>query len=124
MLEFQKKNFFFEFKTKKKNPMSLTIVLGSMYSGKSEELMRRVRRFKAIDWTVCVINSAHDSRCDAGMVQSHSGQTHTAMKSHTLADINVSDYAVVAVDEAQFFEDVVQATRQWLAEQNMLYWRA
>ena len=97
--------------------MSLTLVLGSMFSGKTEELMRRVRRYKAIGWGVLVVNSHLDTRVEQEkkQVRSHDGRGHAAVMTESLTPLDVSEYPVVAVDEAQFFEDLVPAVKQWLS---------
>lgn len=50
--------------------MSLEIIIGSMYSGKTTELMRRVNRFKSIGMNCQVVNHVNDKRIG---VQTHSG---------------------------------------------------
>uniref|UniRef100_A0A6C0KCL7 thymidine kinase n=1 Tax=viral metagenome TaxID=1070528 RepID=A0A6C0KCL7_9ZZZZ len=87
----------------------LEIILGCMFSGKSSELIRRVSRYEAIGHKCCVINSALDSRTDG--VATHSGKSREALKVHELGAATSShvflDAQVVAVDEAQFFGDLV-----------------
>ena len=97
--------------------MSLTLVLGSMFSGKTEALMRRVRRYKAIGWGVLVVNSHLDTRVEkVQQVRSHDGRGHAAVMAESLSNLDVSEYPVVAIDEAQFFSDLVTAVHSWLAQ--------
>lgn len=88
----------------------LEIILGCMFSGKSSELIRRVSRYEAIGHKCCVINSALDTRTDG--VSTHSGKTRRALKVHDLGEVSRCDVfldaQIVAVDEAQFFGDLIE----------------
>ena len=95
--------------------MSLTLVLGSMFSGKTRELLRRVQMYTAIGWGVLVVNSYLDTRVEQEQVRSHDGHGHAATMAKSLANLDVSKVPVVAVDEAQFFEDLVPAVHKWLS---------
>ena len=96
--------------------MSLVMILGAMCSGKTTEMMRRVARYRAIQWHVTVINSTKDTRCGSGQVRSHSGQTDSAIKSYHLQDVTqtIPRGSVVAIDEAQFFTDLVVMVKLWV----------
>lgn len=84
----------------------LEVIAGPMFSGKSEELLRRVRRAEIAQRGVLVVSHALDSRRGVGRVSSHSGQ---AAVSHTVSDaveippLLGPETELVAVDEAQFF---------------------
>ncbi|NII68883.1 thymidine kinase [Microbacterium ulmi] len=85
----------------------LQVVAGPMFAGKSEELMRRVRRARIAGLAVEVVSHALDDRRGAGQVSSHSG---LSVPSHAVADVDALVAAVrarrldiVAIDEAQFF---------------------
>jgi thymidine kinase len=88
--------------------MSLELIVGCMFSGKSTELIRRIRRFQSIGKRVCVINHAKDTRTD-DKVQSHHGDNVKAMKmDHLLNFVNSMEdmYDVICIDEGQFFDDL------------------
>ena len=110
--------FFFPAFESKKNPtMSLTLIFGSMFSGKTEELIRRVRRYEAIGWTACVVNSSSDTRvAGRNVVRTHTGATHSAVVTSDLSEIG-PDPKVVAVDEAQFFEDLEAHVCRWVEDE-------
>lgn len=84
----------------------LEVIAGPMFAGKSEELLRRVRRARFARRGVVVVNHALDSRRGVGRVSSHSG---TGVSSHAVSDAGQiaehldDDTELVAVDEAQFF---------------------
>ena len=87
----------------------IDIIIGCMYSGKSEELQRRVRRFQAISKPCMVINSILDIRTDS-TVKSHSNIKLSAYKVDKLLSITHNhefiNSEVIAIDEAQFFTDL------------------
>lgn len=88
--------------------MSLKLIIGCMFSGKSTELIRRIRRFQSIGKRVCVINHEADARTD-DKVQTHYGDNVKAMKmDHLLDFVNSMEdvYDVICIDEGQFFDDL------------------
>ena len=91
--------------------MSLELILGSMYSGKTTELLRRVRRFQSIGKRVLVLNHALDKRYGDG-VHTHYGDGTVAVQLESLQSFETcfdASIDVVAVDECQFFPDLVPA---------------
>lgn len=89
-----------------------------MFSGKSEELMRRVRRARIAGRRVQVVGHALDVRSETGLVASHAGQRLAAMP---VADVAALPGAVgldlLAIDEAQFFgPELVDAVTEIVAD--------
>ena len=89
--------------------MALELIIGSMYSGKSTELMRQVARLKSIGMRCLVIYHTNDTRVDGDYVQSHDGKKIEAIKTDDLLLINVRPYDAIAIDEAQFFHNLKSA---------------
>src|SRR5437764_10881398 len=88
----------------------IEVICGSMFSGKTEELIRRVRRAQIARQKVQVFKPIIDVRYSAGQVASHSGALHTAVVVGGSQDIREQvepDTNVVAIDEAQFFDEGV-----------------
>lgn len=83
--------------------MSLELILGSMYSGKSTELMRRVNRLTSIGMRCLVVNHTNDKRPG---VQNHDGQRLAAVKTSELLLVGTGQCDVVAIDEGQFFDNL------------------
>lgn len=78
-----------------------------MFAGKSEELLRRVRRARLAGLSVELVNHALDERSGSSQVASHAGQTSP---SHSFSDVRaIEEMAgrkrvdLLAIDEAQFF---------------------
>src|SRR5687768_1255455 len=87
---------------------SIEVIAGVMFSGKSEELMRRVRRAMLARKTVQVFKSHLDERYGGiGTVGSHDGRRIEAEAVQTSVEVAQrirDDTAVVAIDEVQFLD--------------------
>ncbi|KSU81821.1 thymidine kinase [Fictibacillus enclensis] len=95
------------------------VICGSMFSGKSEELIRRVRRAKYGKLEVQVFKPVIDNRYSEESVVSHNGTAVIAKPVEKSVDIlkKVSpDTEVVAIDEIQFFDEDVISVVQELAD--------
>jgi thymidine kinase len=98
----------------------LEIICGSMFSGKSEELIRRVRRAQFAKQEVKVFKPCIDNRYSEEEVVSHNG---TAIISKPVASsIEILEYItektdVIAVDEVQFFDEHICDVLTLLANQ-------
>lgn len=89
--------------------MALELIIGSMYSGKSTELIRRVKRFRSIGMKCCVVNHSYDTRVTGQYIQTHDGDKIKAIKSNDILLVNTKGYDVIAIDEAQFFNNLKTA---------------
>src|ERR687895_506886 len=84
------------------------VIAGSMFSGKSEELIRRLRRAKIARQKVQVFKPEIDSRFAENQIVSHSEMRHDSANSRSAADILEkvdADTEVVGIDEGQFFDN-------------------
>src|SRR5688572_31302293 len=84
------------------------VIAGSMFSGKSEELIRRLRRAKIARQKVQVFKPELDSRFADNQIVSHSEMRHDSANSRSAADILAKidpDTEVVGIDEGQFFDN-------------------
>ncbi|QAY71550.1 thymidine kinase [Xylanimonas protaetiae] len=85
---------------------SVEVVAGPMFAGKSEELVRRVRRARLAGRGVVVVNHALDVRAGGGRIASHSGleiPSATASAAAEIPGLVTPGTELVAIDEAQFF---------------------
>lgn len=92
-----------------KKQMALEIIMGSMYSGKSTELVRRVNRLRSIGMYCLIVNHTNDTRVDGNFLQTHDGKQIKAVKTDDILLLNTKPYDVIAIDEAQFFSNLVPA---------------
>jgi thymidine kinase len=84
------------------------VVCGSMFSGKTDELIRRLRRAVIARQKVQVFKPVIDMRYAVEKVTSHAGSDFDAIPAACAADIPSkldADTTVVGIDEAQFFDD-------------------
>lgn len=95
---------------------SLEVITGSMFCGKTDELIRRLRRATIARQNVQVFKPSIDIRYAVEKVMSHAGAEFEAMPVENSAEIleNLADdITVVAIDEAQFFDpDIVSVARE------------
>ncbi|MFQ5923693.1 MAG: thymidine kinase [Anaerolineales bacterium] len=81
-----------------------------MFSGKTDELIRRLRRATIARQKVQVFKPLLDDRYQSEMVTSHAGGQFEAMsieKAEAITAEVAGDTTVVAIDEAQFFDDMI-----------------
>jgi len=100
----------------------IEVITGCMFSGKSEELIRRIKRAKIAKQNVQVFKSSLDTRYDEGSVVSHSGAKVEAISiDHPEGIIaKIEDGTeVVAIDEAQFFNDRIIYVIEFLADKGL-----
>ena len=92
----------------------LEVVCGPMFSGKSEELIRRLRRAEIAGQRVLIVKPRIDDRYDVSHVVSHAGAKMRAVAADTPADVLrlSAGYDVIGIDEVQFFdESIVEVAR-------------
>ncbi len=97
---------------------SIEIICGSMFSGKTEELIRRVRRAQIARQRVAVFKHALDDRYASGAITSHNGVRIEAIpvtRSAEILDLVEPGTEVVAVDEVQFLDHGIGEVAETLA---------
>jgi len=99
---------------------SLQVIFGPMFSGKSTELQRRLRRHVVANRRVLVVKYAGDNRYDedvrsASRAVTHDLATMPAVPTKELHNIdNVAhNYDVIGIDEGQFFDDIAVYCEKW-----------
>jgi thymidine kinase len=101
---------------------AIEVITGSMFSGKTDELIRRLRRATIARQKVQVFKPVIDNRYAVEQVTSHAGSAYQAFPIVAAEDIfsNLDEETtVVAVDEAQFFDDGIISVCQELADQGL-----
>lgn len=98
----------------------IEVICGSMFSGKSEELIRRVRLARYAKQPTQVFKPVIDNRYSEVAVVSHNGvsipATCVEQASHIAEQVR-NETACVAIDEVQFFDETVVEVAQYLADQ-------
>ena len=92
---------------------TVQIIIGSMFSGKSTELLRRCKTYTAIKQDVLVINHTYDTRCN-NEIKTHDNVSFKALKTRNLLDVDISEYVqIIAIDESQFFNDLYDFVKKY-----------
>ena len=95
------------------------LITGCMFSGKTDEMLRLIRRAEIAGRRVVLVRPAMDDRTEAGAVESRSGVTWKAVSVTDSSEIpplvTAERASVVAIDEAQFFDDGLPEIAELLA---------
>ncbi len=100
---------------------SLEVICGSMFSGKTEELMKRLKRAEFANKRVLTIKHHIDNRTQAQCILSHDGQERSAFPVSSSAEsiarikeIAGANIDVIGIDEIQFFPKDILKSINWL----------
>ena len=109
------------FLEKAKKAGSIEVICGSMFSGKTEELIRRLKRAQFAKQKVEIYKPCIDVRYSEEEVVSHEGHSimSTPIDSPASMLLLSSDVEVVGIDEAQFFDDTIVELVQTLANRGV-----
>ncbi len=97
----------------------IELICGSMFSGKTEELIRRLRRAVIAKQQVEVFKPRVDDRYHGTRVTSHNGldfEAHAVDNAAQIATLLSPETTVVAIDEVQFFDDGIVELCEMLAD--------
>jgi thymidine kinase len=91
--------------------MSLEILVGPMFAGKSSAILRTVNRYKSLGWSICIISHKSDSRfSNEPLLINHDLASCPCVKWSSLMDhvddVTLNSARLVIIDEAQFFPDL------------------
>jgi thymidine kinase len=94
------------------------VICGCMFCGKTDEMLRLLRRFSIAGRHVILVKPRLDTRTDEVTVVSRSGAQHQAVTVETSAEIEglVGDADIVAVEEGQFFDEALPDVVERLAD--------
>jgi thymidine kinase len=99
----------------------IEVICGSMFSGKTEELIRRLKRVKIANQKVEIFKPAIDTRYDGQNIVSHDEKAilSTPVDNSKAILLMASQVDVVGIDEAQFFDDQLPEVCEQLAMQGI-----
>ena len=102
-----------------KNTGWIEVVVGCMFSGKTEELIRRMRRAQIAKQHVAIFKPVIDTRYDTDHIVSHSEAKLLSTAVSSSADVLrlAADAQVVGIDEGQFFDMGIVEVAETLANQ-------
>jgi len=96
----------------------LEVICGPMFSGKTEELIRRMRRSQIARQRVVILKPALDTRFEADHLVSHSQQKIPSITINSSADVlkHAEEADVIGIDEAQFLDEGIVQICETLAD--------
>ena len=99
----------------------IEVICGSMFSGKTEELIRRLKRAQFAKQRIEIFKPVVDTRYDNEMVVSHDANEIRSTPVPVASNIRLlaNDVDVVGIDEAQFFDDEIVAVCNDLANRGI-----
>lgn len=106
----------------------LIMIIGPMFSGKTTSLISELTRYIDLEVPVAYINSSDDTRADYFSTHNSSlnqvspkFKTLKAKKLFELDEILLENFEVLAIDESQFFEDLLGFVKNWLTKGKIIY---
>jgi thymidine kinase len=99
----------------------IEVICGSMFSGKTEELIRRIKRAKIANQKIQIFKPIIDTRYDVDNVVSHDENSIKSIPVSSSEEIidKLEDVNVVGIDEAQFFDEGLTELCQKLASRGI-----
>jgi thymidine kinase len=96
--------------------MSLELIIGPMFSGKSTKLIRKVQLARTINKKVLVIKPSIETRYGEDKIFSHSLQSEICLSSSKLElfDDKIHLFDLIVIDEGQFFPDLKKYVLKWV----------
>lgn len=101
--------------------VSLNLIIGPMFSGKTTELLRIAKRLKSINLNVLLLNYYEDTRYSSTEMSTHDKTSLPCTFVNDLTTVNYDDYDIICINEAQFFENLVQFCKEALNKNKTLY---
>lgn len=100
---------------------SIEVICGSMFSGKTEELIRRLHRAQFANQKIAIFKPMVDNRYSDVEVVSHDGKSVKSQPISSPAEMLTVDAGikVIGIDEAQFFDDSIVEVVQFLANRGI-----
>ena len=102
--------------------MSLELVIGPMFAGKSSYILSVIRRYEAIGYPVITVTTVKDTRYDSSgsYIHSHNHEKHPAYAFMTISEIyNVDEFEkakLIVIEESQFFPDLLVTVKRLVEE--------
>ena len=99
--------------------MSLQLIFGPMFSGKTSELIRRINRYKIANKNVVAIKYSKDTRYSKNEISTHDNKNLEALSCLKLNN-DYDNYDVIAIDEGQFFDNILDFTIDYMNKNKII----
>lgn len=95
--------------------MSINLICGPMYSGKTSELCRRYKRYKLAGKKCILVKYQKDDRYNKKKISTHDNNNYEAISCILLNNIEniIKEYEVICIDEIQFYKDAMIYCDKW-----------
>lgn len=91
---------------------SIKLIIGSMFSGKSTEVIRLIKRFKVLNLNILAINHSLDDRYDKDKIVTHNQEKLDCLSLDKLMNLigtkRYNDSQIIVIEEGQFFDDLFE----------------
>lgn len=99
----------------------LELILGPMFSGKSTELISRIRKLRVLGRHFLVVKPAIDNRYTTeNFINTHNSETERCLTATHLGHVDFNGYDAVFIDEGQFFSDLYEVISKVVDNKNMM----
>lgn len=98
---------------------TLELIIGPMFSGKSTEIIKRVRLLKLINKKILIVKPKIDTRYNEEKITSHNFETVDCKIINNLNEISdseINEINTIIIDEGQFFCDLLETVTKWLKQ--------
>jgi thymidine kinase len=96
--------------------MSLELLVGPMFAGKSSHLLSIIRKYKSIQYPILILTSKLDTRYQENAIHSHNHESFPALAVSELKSVwqqkEYTDAKILIIEESQFFNDLVSFVLQ------------
>ena len=88
----------------------IQLIMGPMFSGKTTELLRRVKRYSIATYKCCLVKYENDDRYDKDGIATHDNELANAYACSSLSEVidKITQHQVIGIDEGQFLPDLVE----------------
>jgi thymidine kinase len=96
--------------------MSIHVITGPMFAGKTTELLQKAQRYRYIGSSMLIIKPSLDSRYGNDVMMTHSGiKEHDIVNARELKDLStkIDKFDILLIDEGQFFTDIYETCLEW-----------
>jgi len=96
---------------------NLELIIGPMFSGKSSEIIKRVRLLKIINKKILIVKPKIDNRYNEEKVISHNFESIDCKiidNLNEITDIEILELNTLVIDEGQFFNDLYDTVKRWI----------
>lgn len=100
---------------------TLNLIIGPMFSGKTTELLRIAKRLKSINLEVLLLNYYEDTRYSSTEMTTHDKNGLPCLFVKELNTINYEKYDIICINEAQFFNNLLQFCKDVIKNNKTIY---